>query len=305
MRVNGDAADVEVINHLVDWAGPRTDIRAMILTSTQANPCAVLDIWSDYDVILVVTDIHPFHSDRHWLDEFGEVLVAYWDPIGPHSVTGIPQVSNVVQYVSGLKIDFTVWSVEQMRRIADATTVVPELDAGYRLLLDKNMFVVDIPLPTGRAFIPTRPDESTFLTHINDFFSDVPFVAKCLLRDELLPAKWCLDSDMRDVYLRPMLEWWMACDHGWSVPTGALGKGLKKRLPPDLWAELEATYAGAGIEDNWESLFCTIAFFRHIALEVADHLGFTYPEEFDRRVTEHARRMRAGEPIGNRIAIES
>ncbi len=64
--------------------------------------------------------------------------------------------------------------------------------------------------------------------------SGVPYVAKCLLRDELLPAKWCLDHDMRDVYLRPMLEWRMECSHDGSVSTGSLRKGLKTRLPPDL-----------------------------------------------------------------------
>ncbi len=105
---------------------------------------------------------------------------------------------------------------------------------------------------------------------------------------------------MRDVYLRPMLEWRMECDHGWSVPTGALGKGLKKRLPPDLWVELEATYAAAGIEENWESLFRTIAFFRRIATDVGDHLGYAYPDELDRRVTDYARRMHTGESLGTR-----
>jgi aminoglycoside 6-adenylyltransferase len=290
--------DDDVIRNLVAWADRHAEVRAMLLTSTRAVPDATLDAWSDYDVILVVADIHPFDIDRSWLNEFGEVLVAYWDPIGPHSVTGIPQVSNVTQYASGLKIDFTLWSIEQMRRIATAPTLNPGLDAGYRVLLDKDRLTADLREPTYAAYIPKRPDEATYQTLVNDFFTGVPYVAKCLLRDELLPAKWCLDYDMRDVYLRPMLEWRMECDHGWSVPAGALGKGLKRRLPPEIWAELEATYAAAGIDDNWDSLFRTIAFFRRIAREVGAHLGYAYPENFDRRVTDHALRMRSGEPLG-------
>jgi aminoglycoside 6-adenylyltransferase len=73
---------------------------------------------------------------------------------------------------------------------------------------------------------------------------------------------------------------------------GALGKGLKRRLPPEIWAEVESSYAGAGIEDNWESLFRMIALFRRVAREVATHLGYTYPEELDARVTGHAQSMR-------------
>lgn len=297
MIPRGTDPDDEVIRRLVGWADRHADVRAVLLTSTRAVPNAALDAWSDYDVILVVDDIHPFNVDRDWLGDFGEVLVVYWDPIGPHPVTGVPQVSNVTQYASGLKIDFTLWPVETLAQIAGAPGLPAELDAGYRVLLNKDGLAARLRQPTYAAYIPEKPDEAVYLTNVNDFFVGVPYVAKCLLRDELLPAKWCLDYDMRDVYLRPMLEWWMEYDHGWTVPAGALGKGLKKRLPPGLWTELEATYAAASIEDNWESLFRTIAFFRRIAREVAEHLGFAYPEEFDRRVTDHARRMRAGDPL--------
>jgi hypothetical protein len=41
---------------------------------------------------------------------------------------------------------------------------------------------------------------------------------------------------MKHIYLRPMLEWRMELDHDWSMRTGALGKGLKKQLPPKIWS---------------------------------------------------------------------
>lgn len=287
-----------MIHRLVAWGEQRPDVRAMLLTSTRAIPGANLDAWSDYDVILVVGDIQPFDAARGWLDDFGEVLVAYWDPVRCDPETGIPEGGNVTQYAdtSGLKIDFTLWPVERMQRIVTAPVLERELDAGYRVLLDKDRLSANLPAPTYRAYVPQRPDEATYQLLINDFFVGVPCVAKYLLRDELLPAKWVLDYDMRDTYLRPMLEWRMACEHDWAVPTGALGKGLKKRLPPDIWTELEATYAGAGLEENWESLFRMIAFYRRIAREVGVHLGYAYPEDLDRRVTGHAHRMRSGEP---------
>ena len=58
-------------------------IRAMLLTSTRAIPHGPLDRFSDYDVILAVEDIHPFYEDRRWLEDFGDVVVAYWDPLYP------------------------------------------------------------------------------------------------------------------------------------------------------------------------------------------------------------------------------
>jgi aminoglycoside 6-adenylyltransferase len=123
---------------------------------------------------------------------------------------------------------------------------------------------------------------------IEEFFSDVPYAAKCLWRGELLPLKWCLDYDMKHVYLRQILEWKIGLDHNESVSVGALGKGLKKRLSPEIWSKLESTYAGADTADNWTALFRTIDLFREIAVEVGERLGYIYPHELDRRVTAYA-----------------
>jgi aminoglycoside 6-adenylyltransferase len=255
-----------------------------------------VDVLSDYDVVLVVEDIRPFFEDRSWLEDFGEVLVAYWDEIEPDPDHGMEQTGNVVQYADGLKMDFRLWPVALLRRIADAPALPDELDAGYAVLLDKDRLTAGLRPPTFEAFVPDRPDEQTYLTWVNDFFSDAPYVAKCLWRDELFAAKWCLDYDMKHVYLRRMLEWRMERDHGWSEPTDWMGKGLKKRLPPEVWEDLEGTYAGAGIADNREALFRTMALFRRVAVEVADDLGYAYPHDLDRRVTEYVRAIRDLDP---------
>ena len=281
----------EVIRRLVRWAEQNDPVRAMLLTSTRAVPGAPVDTLSDYDVVLVVEDVRPYFEDRSWISDFGEVLVAYWDGIGPDPVHGILQTGNVVQYADGLKIDFRLWPVELLRRISEAPALPDELDAGHAVLLDKDRLTGGMRPPTHQAYVPERPDEGTFLTYVNDFFSDAPNVAKCLLRGDLLPAKWNLDYDMKHVYLRPMLEWRMEMDHGWSAPADGLGKGLRKRLPPELWEELEATYAGADVAENWVALFRTMTLFRRVATEVAEGLGFTYPLDLDERVTAYVRRM--------------
>lgn len=282
----------KVLRHLIGWADGRPSVRAMLLTSTRARPHAAVDILSDYDVVLVVEDILPFFEDRSWLKDFGEVLVAYWDEIEPEPDHGIEQTGNVVHYDDGLKMDFRLWPVALLRRIASSPELADELDAGYRVLLDKDGLTTGLRQPTYRAYVPTRPDEETFLTWVNDFFSDAPYVAKFLWRDELLPAKWVHEEDMKHKYLRRMLEWRIELDHDWSEPTDWLGKGLKKRLPAEIWDELESTYVGAGIADNWEALFRTMALFRRVALEVADDLGHSYPHDLDNRVTAYVRAIK-------------
>jgi len=282
----------DVIHTLIEWAKQRDSIRAMLLTSTRAVPNAPVDNLSDYDVILVVEDIHPFHEDRRWLNDFGDVLVAYWDPIYPDSDFGTHKFGNVTQYVDGLKIDFTLCPVEWLQQGVQAPALSTELDAGYRILLDKDRLTEGIKEPSYTGYIPVRPTNEMYQTAVNDFFSDPPYVAKCLRRGELLPAKWCLDYDMKHVYLRQMLEWKIGIDHNWSMPVGALGKGLKKRLAPEIWSRLEKTYAGADTADNWDALFRTMDLFRQVAMEVGEGLGYPYPLELDEHVTEYVKKRR-------------
>jgi aminoglycoside 6-adenylyltransferase len=282
-----------VFKRLIQWAERRADIRAMLLTSTRAVPGASVDELSDYDVILIVEDIYPFFEDHTWLDEFGDVLVAYWDPIYADPDHGIAKTANVTQYADGLKIDFTLWPVELLRAVVRAPALQAELDAGYRILMDKEELTTGMKPPTYSAYIPSPPTRQEYLKHINDFFSDAPYAAKCLLRGELFPLKWCLDHDMKHVYLRPLLEWRVALDREGSVPVGALGKGLKKHLPPELWSQLEATYAGASLAENWEALFRTIALFRRVAMEVGERLGYEYPLDLDERVIAFVKAMQA------------
>lgn len=282
----------DVARRLIRWAAGKDPVRAMLLTSTRARPGFPVDRLSDYDVVLVVEDIRPFCEDRAWIEDFGEVLVAYWDGIEHEPDFGVEQTGNVIQYADGLKIDFRVWPVGLLRRIADAPALTDELDAGYAVLLDKDRLTAGMGPPTYKAYIPDRPDEEAYLTWVNDFFNNPPYVAKFLWRDELLPAKWCLDHQMKHKYLRRMLEWRMEIDHGWSVPTDWLGKGLKKRFPSEIWSELEDTYAGANLTDNWEALFRTMALFRRVATEVADDLGYVYPLDLDRRVAAYVRTIR-------------
>jgi aminoglycoside 6-adenylyltransferase len=288
--VNADVA----VKRLTQWAEARDDVRALILTSTRAIPGARVDAYSDYDVIAIVRDVRPMVEDTRWPADFGEVLIAYWDPVATSPASGAESVSSIIQYVSGLKIDFTLWSAQQFTDVTSGAQPYAELDAGYQVLVDKDGLTASLPAPTYTAYVPRRPDEVTYRRLITDFLIGVPYVAKSLLRDELLPAKWVLDFDMRFNYVLPMLEWRIQCDHDWSLKTGFLGRGLKKRVSAGTWQALESTFAGSEAAANWEALFAMVDFFGRIAAEVAEFLGYRYPETLVSRVTDHARRMRQG-----------
>lgn len=288
--MKGTTKENEVIRWLVQWAEQQEPIRAMLLTSSRTNPTAPVDVFSDYDVVLVVTDIHLFHADDTWLDDFGKVLVVYRDPI--RLEYGCETVAFITQYEDGTKIDYTLWPVEVLRRVVEEPELPIDLDVGYAILLDKDHMADRLKPPTYTAYIPTPPAEAAYRTVIEEFFQEGTYVAKYLWRDELMPLKYSLDQSMKLRYLRQMLEWQMEIAHGWSVKTGRLGKGLKTRLRPEIWSELESTYVGAGIEDNWDALFRTIALFRKVAIEVGVHLGYAYLHDLDRRATQYFQKVK-------------
>ena len=273
--------EAAVLASLMRWAEAHDAVRAVILTSSRAIPNAPLDMLSDYDVILAVRSVEPFYEERAWLGDFGPVLLVYSDPLRPYF--GFPTTCIVTQYDNGLKIDFSVCPVEALRAVVSAPQLPEEFDAGYRVLLDKDGLTAGLRPATYGGYIPRRPTFAEYWVCVEDCFHEATYVAKHLWRGDLMTAKINLDYNMKVRDLRHMLEWLIEIDHGWAVKPGPYGRRLKKWLRPEMWAELECTYTGAGFEENWEAMLQTLALFRKVAIEVGDGLGFAYPQELDDR----------------------
>jgi aminoglycoside 6-adenylyltransferase len=290
VKMSNRLMEDRIIQQLVGWTEGQKAVRAMLLTSTRTKPDAQVDLFSDYDVILVVTDIHPFYEERAWLEDFGRVLVVYRDPIRLDH--GAERFAYITQYEDGLKIDFTLWPVEMVSRIADESQLPDELDVGYAVLIDKEDLTAGLRPPTHRAYILSLPSREKYETRIEVFFHEATYTAKHLWRDDLMAAKYNLDYAMKANNLRQMLEWRIAIEHDWAFKPGAYGKGLKRHLDPETWQELESTYVGAGEVENWEALFGIIDLYRRIAIEVGEHLGYHYPHELDDRTMAYLQKVR-------------
>lgn len=281
-----------VLARIVRWAEARAAVRAVILTSTRALPGASVDALSDYDVILYVTNPAPLLSGRSWTGEIGPVLVQM-----PPAGHAWDYPTRLVLYEDGTKIDFTILDLAALRA---ATEALPdELDAGYRVLLDKDGVAAALPAPTGSAYVLKPPTQAELTAVVEEFWFETSYVAKNLWRRELLPAKYSLECVMKQDLLRRMLEWRVALDHDWTYRPGVQGRRLREHLAPELWTELERTYAGADLDENWTALFRTAALFRRAATEVAHHLALEYPHHLDAQMTRWLERIRAGAASGN------
>jgi aminoglycoside 6-adenylyltransferase len=169
-------------------------------------------------------------------------------------------------------------------------------------LLDKDGLTAGLPAPTYRAYIPQPPSEAVYQALVQEFWWETTYVARNLWCDELYFAKYSLDTGIRFECLQRVLEWYVESQHGWSIRPGVCGKGLKRLLDAETWAEVERTYAGAGIEENWEALFATIRLFRRMAMSVAESLGFQYPTDTDAAVSAYLEKVRRLPPDATDLA---
>jgi aminoglycoside 6-adenylyltransferase len=279
-----------VLGKLLAWCGAEAGIRAVILTSSRATPDRRLDLLSDYDVILAVQDKAAFAGEDGWVSQYGPPAARWGDE---SELLGLPTSFRGVVYADGVKVDYTIWPEEMLERVSAADTLPEGLDVGYRVLLDRDGGTDGWFQPTYRAHIPAPPTEAAYRAQVEEFWWSATYVAKALWRGEVVFAKFVLSQDLRQGPLRKALEWRIEFDHDWSLRPGAYGRGLEQLLPPELAAELAATYVGAGVEENWDALFATAALFRRVATEVGAALGHAYPlAEVDEPVTAHLEAVR-------------
>jgi len=267
----------EVLTQFNKWAQSNDLIRAAVLTSLRVDPKGVTDFLSDYDIELYVSDLEPFRKDDEWLSVFGPIMVRW--PLKPRSTFDEKRLTRLVLFKDGVRIDF---------QITDKTEIEPDAyDDGYRILLDKDDLTIGLNDPTFSKHIIKKPSREEYDTLVHEFWWNATYVPKYLWRDELPFAKSVLGQTVRDKYLRTVIEWFIGLQHDWSVNMGLCGKWFKHYLDAETWSEFESTYAGADIEENWQSFFKAISLFRKLGKTVGRSLGYDYPTQLDQEMTDY------------------
>ena len=272
----------EVLTQFTQWARENDVIRAAVLTSSRVQPDPHLDFLSDYDIELYVSNLGPFETDDRWLSVFGPIMVRW--PLKPRPTLDKNWITRLVQFRNGVRIDF---------QVTDLSHIEPDAyDNGYRVLVDKDNLTTGLLEPTFSEFIIKKPSRQEYESRVNAFWWDAIYVPKYLFRDELPFAKYMLDDSLRYAKLHRMVEWYIGLQNDWSVDTGNHGKKFKRYLDAGTWSELESTYTGADVEENWEAFFHMAALFRKLAKEIGTGLGYQYPVALDEEVMQYCLRIR-------------
>ena len=196
-------SEAAVLEKMVAWANARQDIRALLITSSRTRPDGPVDLLSDYDLILAVTDAEQWGREDGWQSDYGAPMVRWGDE---GELFGHVTYFRGVVYQNYVKADYSIWPDVLLERVADAPVLPDQLDVGYRVLVDKDGRTANWKPPSYRAHIPVRPTEADYRALVEEFWWTTTYVAKSLWRDDLVFAKFCLDHDLKLEALRRMLE---------------------------------------------------------------------------------------------------
>ena len=88
-------SEQEILELIRNTARSDDRIRAVIMNGSRTNPNAPRDIFQDFDVVYVVTEVESFIADHTWIHRFGELMMLQMsetiqDPLPENlTITGI------------------------------------------------------------------------------------------------------------------------------------------------------------------------------------------------------------------------
>jgi len=269
-----------MMHTILGFAEQEDRIRLVTLEGSRTNKAIPPDSFQDFDVSFFVTDMAPFKENDRWLDRFGRRLMMQ----KPEDMELFPpELGNWFSYLllleDGNKLDLTLIPLDE----ADA--YFENGDGLVDVLLDKDGTVKQEVVATDRRYWIRKPTAREFDDCCNEFWFVSAYVAKGLARKEILYAIDHLHEVARPNLLR-MMAWRIGAERGYSFSVGKNYKFIDRYLPKEDWEELLSTYAGNGYPELWRSLLSCYGLFRKYAKEVAESLGYAYPD-YDEAITSY------------------
>jgi aminoglycoside 6-adenylyltransferase len=274
----------EMLELIINTAQSDDRIRAVLLNGSRANPNTLSDLFQDFDIVYLVTDTTPFYHDFNWIKRFGEIMILQLpDDMQDPPPSPSEGFAYLMQFIDGNRIGLSIVPIEKLsERLQDSLT---------KVLLDKDNLIPSLVAPNENNYLPQPPTTKQFADCCNEFWWMCSYVAKGLWRGQVTYAKYMVDPVLRDELMK-MLCWYVGVQTQFSKNPGSFGKYIQKHLEPELWDMLMKTYADASVENTWDALDMMCRLFRKVAIRVAEHFSFAYPEADDHRVSGYLKYMR-------------
>lgn len=269
----------EMLEIILSFAKENEAIKVVGMEGSRVHPLIEKDDFQDFDITYVVTEMEPFVESEDWLEVFGKRIFMQ----KPEDMTLYdPQLGNWYSYLmlleDGNRVDLTIVPIEELDFYLSKESLI-------KIILDKDNLVGDFPLPTNATYHVRMPSLQNFIDSCNEFWWVSTYVAKGICRKEFLYACDYLNQILRKELFR-MISWKVGIETDFSVSVGKSHRFLEKRVSPELWNRIIASYNMNSYENLWKSLFEVQEMFREVSKEVAKELGYPYPD-FDENITKY------------------
>ena len=264
-------SETEIKNLILGFAKQDDRIRAVLLNGSRANPNATPDGLRDFDIVFIVENLESFTRDHSWTNIFGEKIIFQLPDEMNFGVEDSYREKISFAYLMLFKdtnrIDLTLFPKKKL-------TANFNPDSLTLLWLDKDHLFTGLPQSGDKDYHIQEPAEKEFLDTCNEFWWATTYVAKGLVRDEIIYAKEMLEVVVRPMFMK-VIEWQVGIENDFSVSSGKAGKFLKRYLPGDFYKKILLTYANFETAENWKALFLMTEIFQQSSNFVAEKLGFT------------------------------
>ncbi|KTD63718.1 aminoglycoside 6-adenylyltransferase [Legionella santicrucis] len=260
-----------MLNLIVQVAKSDERIRAVIMNGSRASPSAKKDIFQDYDIVYLVTDVVPFVDDKNWVNQFGELLIMQMpDEMDGNWPKSKDKYVYLMQFKDWNRIDLTLLHINQL-------TTMPR-DSQSILLLDKDQLIESFDPPSDHDYLPKPPTAKDFFNCCNEFLWVSTYVAKGLWRKQITYTKHVSEQVVKEELIR-MLIWYVGTETSFNKTVGAYGKYIENYLEPKVWQAFLQTYVDADFKNMWTSLFKMCELFYDLASKVSNYFCFSFNQE--------------------------
>ena len=263
--------ETEMLSLIYSVAKKDEEIRAVYLTGSRTEKGALVDKYSDFDVVYIVRDIRSMIQDKQWLSCFGEPLLIQtpsdWFDC-PYDYSGNDDYVFLMQFTDGNRIDLTL--VDQSRiygRLAKVET--------RRVVLNKDGIsgLTDIDdVYDGNP----NPSEKEFTDCWNEFWWLCINIGKGINRKEYFYVKYLMERLQMDMLLK-MLGWKSRIEKELKVSYGKYNRYLSKYLNNEEMLAITRLSPNVDWDDIKTKQMDMCHYFYTIAQDTALNLGFIYP----------------------------
>ena len=261
------------------WAASQPDVRAIVALGSRTHTEHSASEWSDLDLMIISGQPGELAARTDWLMSIGEVQFIAREPLARDE--WIP----LVVILSGMrKVDIVLTVIpavcqphNNLGLILAASPYPYVFSDGFKVLYDRYPSNVGLELPTYLSYVPRLPTHDEFNNDVNLFWVRAIHVATLIRRGEQWRACHQLQVELKSILLS-FIERQARLRYGPVYKIWPRGCYLNDWADPRAVAELPGCFAANPTGELWDALRATCKLFHWLAVNIAEKLGFTYPQ---------------------------